>query len=115
MSGFSLMPKTNLPETERPLTGDEVTYLEREAVLYRRWKRFWTIAAFPATPIGVVAVAGALYVVVFGEYLGVNVVQAFIVGMVVSIFGFSPLYLRISMRDRLRDITRILDTFPRET
>lgn len=110
---WQLMNKTVLPESKRPLTTEEVTYLEKEVVTYRRWHKFYLVAAFPLTPVGIVAVVGSVYALLVGDLLGVQPMQAFLVGMAVSVFCFSPLWLTFSMRDRGRDIQAILDTFPR--
>jgi hypothetical protein len=113
MARFRLMSPTELPERKRPLTPDEVDYLEREEVLYGRWRRFYLVAAFPLTPLGVVAVVGSLYSLVLGDAVGVNSMQAFLVGMAVSVFCFSPLWLTFSMRERAREVREVLDTYPR--
>lgn len=108
-----MMNKTQFPEEKRPLTPEEVAYLEREAVVYERWRRFYAVMSFPFVPVGVVAMIGAVYSLVFGSAIGVNSMQAFIVGMFVSIAGFTPLYLTFAMRDRRDEVRAILKTYPR--
>jgi pilus assembly protein TadC len=115
MARFGLMNKTEFPEAKRPLTPEEVDYLSGELKVFNRWRTFYTVMAFPFTPLGVLAGVAAILMLVVGDQYIHNPMQAFIVGMVISIAGFTPLYLRFAMKDRAAEVREILDTYPRAT
>jgi hypothetical protein len=107
------MNKTRFPEAKRPLTPDEVEYLTKEVKTFDRWRRFYTVVAFPFTPLGIAAGIAAILMLVVGDQYIYNPMQAFIVGMILSIAGFTPLYLRFAMKDRAAEVREVLDTYPR--